>query len=78
MYNQVVDMSELECTTKKWGNSLGIVLPKELVERENIKINEKLVIDLKKVHRAKEFFGLLPNWKVNTQKLKNELRKGWD
>lgn len=71
-------MPEIECTTKKWGNSVGIVLPKDLVDNENIKINEKVVIDIKKVHKAKDFFGMLPNWKADTQKIKNELRKGWD
>lgn len=27
--------------------------------------------------KAKEFFGLLLDWKTPTQKLKNEARKGW-
>jgi len=27
--------------------------------------------------KVKEFFGLLPNWKVDTQKLMREIKKGW-
>ena len=71
-------MSEVECVAKKWGNSIGIVLPIKTVKEENIQPNEKILVSVKKLHRAKEFFGLLPNWKVDTQKLKDELRKGWE
>jgi len=71
-------MPEIECYAKKWGNSIGIVLPKSLVQKNGIKPNEKLVIDVKGMCKAKEFFGLLPTWKINTQKLKDEIRKGWE
>ena len=71
-------MAEVECTTRRWGSSLGIIIPKELASAENIKPNDRIVIEVKKLHKAKEFFGLLPNWKVNTQKLKDKLRDGWD
>ncbi|PIO08966.1 hypothetical protein COT47_00405, partial [Candidatus Woesearchaeota archaeon CG08_land_8_20_14_0_20_43_7] len=64
--------------TKKWGNSLGVILPSNLVKEEQIGPNDKVMISIKKIHKVKEFFGLLPNWKPNTQKLKDELRKGWD
>jgi len=71
-------MSEIECTAKKWGNSIGVVLPRNIVKEENIRPNEKVVVDIKKTHKAKEFFGLLPQWKVDTQKLKDKLREGWE
>jgi len=71
-------MAEVECVAKKWGNSIGIVLPKDAVKEECIKPNEKLVCDIKKIRKSKEFFGLLPKWKTDTQKLKDRLRGGWD
>ena len=32
----------LETKTKKWGNSLGVIIPSEVVVREKLKENEKV------------------------------------
>ena len=69
---------EIETKTKKWGSSIGVLLPKALVEEVGIKPNETIVIEVKKRHKAKEFFGLLKDWKRPTQEIKDEARKGWD
>ena len=50
---------EVELVAKKWGSSLGIVLPKAIVEKEHIRDNDVVVIEIKKRHFAREFFGLL-------------------
>lgn len=71
-------MVEIEAKTKKWGSSIGVVLPKALVEEVGIKPNEPIIIDVKKRHKAKEFFGLLKDWKRSAQEIKDEMRKGWD
>ncbi len=71
-------MVETEVKTRKWGSSIGVVLPKELVEEASIRANETILIDVKKRHKAKEFFGILKNWKRPTQEIKDEMRKGWD
>lgn len=71
-------MVETEVKTRKWGSSIGVVLPKELVEDVDIRPNETIVIDVRKRHKAKEFFGLLKDWKRPTQEIKDEMRKGWD
>jgi len=71
-------MSEAILETKKWGNSIGIVLPKEVLEGENIKgENEKLfVLIRKRSHTAEETFGMLRGKiKKPTQQLKDEMRK---
>lgn len=70
-------MVETEVKTRKWGSSIGIVLPKELVEEAGIRLNETVVVDIRKRHKAKEFFGLLKDWKRPTQEIKDEMRKGW-
>ncbi|MBI4981342.1 AbrB/MazE/SpoVT family DNA-binding domain-containing protein [Candidatus Woesearchaeota archaeon] len=70
-------MAEIECTTRKWGNSLGIILPKEIVNEEDIAENEKIMVGIKKKHLAKEFFGLLHGWKRPTEEIKREMKKGW-
>lgn len=70
-------MTETECIARKWGNSLGIIIPREIVEEENLSENESIIIDIKKKHLAKEFFGLLAGWKRSTEELKKEMKKGW-
>ena len=71
-------MTEVELKTKKWGSSIGVLLPKELVEKAGIKPEETIVVDIKKRHKAKEFFGLSPRKSKKTaQQIKNEIRSGW-
>ena len=71
-------MVEIEAKTRKWGSSIGLVLPKRIVEEEGIKPNEKIVITIKKRPLAKEFFGKFPHWGKSTQELKDEMRAGWE
>ena len=71
-------MSETECIARKWGSSLGLVIPKEIVEEENLIENEKLIVSIRKKRVAKEFFGLLAGWKKPTAEIKKEMKKGWD
>lgn len=70
-------MVETEVKTRKWGSSIGVVLPKELVDEIGIKPDEKITIDIKKRPLAKEFFGMFPNWGKPTQEIKDEMRAGW-
>ena len=71
-------MSEITCKAKKWGSSLGIIIPKKVVDREHIHEGEEVVIEFKKRKKAKEFFGILPRTKKSLQKLKDEAREGWE
>jgi len=68
---------QVEVQAKKWGNSMGVILPHDLVKSEHIKEKDKLVLEVKKQHKAKEFFGLLKGWKRSTQEIKDEMRSGW-
>ena len=66
----------VEVTLKKWGNSIGIVLPKEIVEEKNLKKNEKIFIELVKEADLTKFFGAIKR-KVSGQEFKNNVRSGW-
>jgi len=68
---------ELRTKTRKWGSSLAIILPKALVEKKKIKENDEIVVEIKKMPLAGEFFGKFPHWKKPTQKIKDEMRVGW-
>lgn len=71
-------MTEIECTARKWGNSLGIIIPKEIVEEEHIGENESVTVSFHKRHKASEFFGLLPGWKRTAAEIKRDMKRGWD
>ena len=68
---------ETETVVRKWGNSLGVVLPKELVEMQNIKEGDvlSLPVVIKKADLSK-IFGSLKTGE-NSQKFKDRAREGW-
>ncbi len=61
--------------TKKWGNSIGVIIPSETVERLSIKPEEEIVIEIgKKNSVLKEMFGAMKS-KKSTEKILKEARK---
>ncbi len=61
---------------RKWGNSVGVILPVGLVEEKKINVNDKIVLDVKKMVSLKELFGSFKS-KKSTQQLKSELKSEW-
>lgn len=45
---------EVEAKPKKWGNSIGIIIPKEVVETENITLDDELVLHIEKKRSKKK------------------------
>ena len=45
---------EVEAKPKKWGNSIGIIIPKEVVETENITLDDELVLHTEKKRSKKK------------------------
>jgi len=62
---------------RRWGSSLGIVLPKEVVRRETLRAGDEVTLSVRKARTVREAFGTLRGWRVNPQKLKDEIREGW-
>lgn len=62
---------------KKWGNSLAIILPKELIKKQNIKLNDKIFIHVVKAANLKPIFGIAERTKSG-QKAKDEAKAGWN
>ncbi|MEW6295561.1 MAG: hypothetical protein AB1467_04680 [Candidatus Diapherotrites archaeon] len=79
MYNYIGDiiMVEIVVTVRRWGNSIGLTLPANAVEKEKIHPNDKVVLVVKKAVPIKALFGTLKT-KKDTQKIKDELREGWN
>ncbi|MEK6960354.1 MAG: hypothetical protein AABX47_04220 [Nanoarchaeota archaeon] len=68
----------VEAEAKKWGNSLGLIIPREVVEEEQIKEHTKMRVLLVKGGRAalKSTFGIAHGkLKNTTQRIKDELRR---
>lgn len=70
---------EIKTVAKRWGSSIGVILPKAVVEENRIKENDRIVIEIKKKTLAGEMFGKFPEWKSkkSAQELKDEARIGW-
>jgi len=65
----------IACKTKRWGNSVGIILPKEVVREKNIKPEEEILLDIvEKRTVLRELFGAL-RFKKSTPALLSESRK---
>jgi len=65
----------IEVKTKKWGNSIGIVIPMDAVERFNIKPEEDIIIEIEKKNNVlKEMFGKA-KFKKSAKKMIEDFRK---
>ena len=61
---------------RQWDSSLGVIIPKEIVEKEKIIATDELIIDVKKETDIVSLFGSLKLKKL-VHRLKDEGRKGW-
>lgn len=69
-------MMEIKAKTKKWGNSIGILIPKEAVKKENIQPDQEitLLISAKPITKAGDLFGTM-KFKKSTEELMREVDK---
>ncbi len=68
---------EVEAVVKKWGNSLGVVLPKDLINQEHIEENDRILVDIRKEADLKKIFGTLKT-KTTGKEFKEFVKKGWE
>ena len=72
-------MMELKTKTKKWGNSIGILIPKEAIRKENIKPDQEItvLISAKPITKGKDIWGTM-KFKKSTEELMREVDKDLD
>lgn len=70
-------MTEIEVQTRKWGNSLGVTIPKKIIEQEHLGENQTITIEIKKAANIKVLFNSMKFTK-SAQQLKDEMREGWE
>ncbi|MEK6859320.1 MAG: AbrB/MazE/SpoVT family DNA-binding domain-containing protein [Nanoarchaeota archaeon] len=69
---------EIKTIAKRWGSSIGVILPKSFVDENRIRENEEVIIEVRKKTLAGDLFGKYPEWKKSAQEIKDEMKKGWD
>ncbi|TLZ86071.1 MAG: AbrB/MazE/SpoVT family DNA-binding domain-containing protein [Methanobacteriota archaeon] len=63
---------------KKWGNSIGLVIPAEVVKKERIRPGDSIeLVVRKRVPRLEELGGTL-KLRHKLQDLLGEMEEGWD
>ena len=68
----------IEVKTKRWGNSIGIVIPNETIKRLGIKPEEDMTIEIEKNNNVlKEMFGKA-KFKKPAKKIIEDFRKEMD
>ena len=63
--------------TRKWGSSLGVIIPKKIKEELKLRENQEVFIEIKpKDNPLKELFGSLKHlkFKKSTEQMLKELR----
>jgi len=69
-------MIKSETKLRAWGNSIGVVLPKDALKEENLEVNDEVeIIVKKKSNLLKEAFGKLKNAKAKSNKSNEKLLK---
>jgi hypothetical protein len=72
-------MIETEAQVREWGRSVGIVIPREAVIKEKIKVGDNVrILIKKKSNPLKETFGILKLKKSTDELLKEIDKEGWD
>jgi antitoxin component of MazEF toxin-antitoxin module len=75
MYNY---MEKINTIVKKWGNSYGIILPKELVQSQELKEGARIdiIVQPRKKTKVKDIFGILKGkLKKDTDQIMDEVDK---
>ncbi len=71
-------MQVFDAIPKQWGNSIGITIPKEIIEKEHITLRKKVkFFVVGDVNEIKETFGSL-KIKKSTQQIMDEIDEGYD
>lgn len=75
----IISMPELETKVKRWGDSLAIIIPKQVAQEGKIKVDDTIHVTIEQGKDFSDVFGILKNKiKKTPQQLKDEAKKGWE
>lgn len=64
---------EVVAETKRWGSSIGVIIPKDIVEKQKIKEGQKIRLFINKPVNKKKMEQIKSDWK----KLRKEISSKW-
>ena len=67
---------DVHAKAKKWGNSWGVIIPKDEAEKLHLHENAYVHVNLEKTPTIQELVGTFKS-KKSTDELKKEIKKGW-
>ena len=62
---------------KKWGNSIGVIIPKEIIEQQNITMDDELVLYIEK-KKDKEKAKLMKEGYIEMAAESKKINKEWE
>ena len=72
---------KMKIKTKQWGNSLGVVLPKKMVDELGIKSGDSVFVEIEKESNLlRELFGFGKDKKISRKEFlrnRKEMEGGW-
>ena len=69
-------MIEIKSKLRRWGNSFGIIIPQSAIAIANVNEGDEINVFLQEEKNdISQVFGALKCKKIDTQKLKDEIRK---
>ncbi len=72
-------MFKSETRLKGWGNSIGVILPKDMLKGEKLSIDDEVEVTVrKKINPLQEAFGQLKGAKAKTSKSTDTMLKEID
>ena len=70
-------MADVEARVRKWGDSIAVIIPRDIAKSERIRANDMVRVSIRKEHDVSDFFGAFKTRKT-PQQLKDESRTGWE
>ena len=70
---------EIKAKTRKWGNSIGVIIPKEIIRQQNIKPDQEvtILVSSKPITTGRDIWGTF-KFKKSTEQLMREVDKDFD
>jgi len=77
MYNPAYN-SKVLATVKKWGNSLGLVVPAEVAKAHGLKPGDMLEVEFRRRVRSPEELSGTMKFRKDLWSVLREIEEGWD
>jgi len=68
----------IQAKLKKWGNSMAIIVPNEIITERRLRENDEIIIEVFQKADISHVLGLIKKRKMSGQKFKDMVRKGWN